>query len=323
MPWHDTEMDGRDGLTRRDALGLVGGAAAGAWLFGRVELASGFGDGDYWAFADRCQRLLDDLWSPGLGHYQSGGRGETSINANLLFTHAAAAFAGHRGAARQDERARAIALRLCQAPPWRPEGTAPPPTGRLDQAHDRGWGATLDSHEHQHVAIDAAVVRALAQTWLARGPLGLDAVSADVIAAAVHRCATSPFYAYPALRLNQINWPVEIFHWAALVTGDNRLLHHETRLQLGRFADGLTRVVPPFRIPLTGPGYRFHYVPGDRADARANLDSPEYATAVCGALQFYEPALRASMDPLRRGSAPHCSHGWSACCAATGPTPAT
>ena len=284
-----------DGLTRRDALTVI----AAACLLGRVELARGSSDAGYWAFADRCQDLLDDLWSPGMGSYVSGGRGETSINANLLFTHAAAALAGHRGVARQDHRARAIASRLCQVPPWRPEGTGPPPLGTAgDQTHDWGWGATMDSHDHQHVAIDAAVVRALAQTWLARAPLGLDQATADAVAAAVHRCATSPFYAYPALRLNQINWPLEIFHWAAAVTGDVRLLHHETRLQLGRFADALTRVVPPFQIPLAGPGYRFHYVPGDRANARANLDNPEYAAAVCGALQFYEPAVRAGMDPL-------------------------
>ena len=73
---------------------------AGAWLLGRVELASGWADGDYWAFADRCQRLLDPVWSPADGCYRSGGRGETSLNANLLFTHASAALAGHRGAAR-------------------------------------------------------------------------------------------------------------------------------------------------------------------------------------------------------------------------------
>ena len=179
-----------------------------------------------------------------------------------------------------------------------PEGTGLPPTAdRRDQTHDWGWGATMDSHEYQHVAIDAAVVRGLAQAWLARGPFGLDGVTADTIAGALGRCARSPFYAYPALRLNQINWPLEIFAWTAAVTGDTWLLHHETRLQLGRFADALTRVVPPYRIPFTGPGYRFHYVPGDRAEARANLDNPEYATAVCGALQFYEP---------------RCARGWYA-----------
>ena len=281
-------------LTRRDALGLL----AAACLLGRVELAYG-ADDHYWAFADRCQRLLDDLWSFGLGHYQSGGHEETSLNANILFTHASAALAGHTGAARQDARACTIAARLCAVPPWRPEGSGLPPTAdRRDQTHDWGWGATMDSHELQHVAIDAAVVRGLAQAWLARGPLGLDGATADTIAGALQRCARSPFYAYPALRLNQINWPLEIFAWTAAVTGDTWLLHHETRLQLGRFADALTRAVPPYRIPFTGPGYRFHYVPGDRASARANLDNPEYATAVCGALQFYEPAVRHGMDPL-------------------------
>jgi hypothetical protein len=283
------------GLTRREAVGLM----AGAVLLGRVPLSAASADSDYWAFADRCQHLLDALWSPGLGHYQSGGRGETSINANLLFAHASAALAGHTGASRQDARARTLAQRLLQVPPYRPEGAGPPPTGsRWDQTHDWGWGATMDSHEHQHVAIDATVVRALAQAWLAREPLGLDAQTADVVHAAVQRCAMSPWYAYPALRLNQINWPLEIFGWAVATGGDPRLAYRETRLQLGRFADALTRTVPPYRIPFTGPGYRFHYVPGDREAARANLDSPEYATAVCGVLQFYEPALRAGMDPL-------------------------
>ena len=295
-----------DGLTRRAALGRLGGAMAGAWLLGRVELAAaqapGWGDADYWAFADRCQPLFDDLWDRGLWHYRSGGRGETSLNASLLFTHAAAALAGHTGPARQDDRARAMAWRMCQAPPWRAPGTGPPPTGAAwDQTHDFGWGAAMDSHDYQHVAIDTAVVRGLAQTWLAREQLGLDATTAALVADCVHRCATSPFYAYPALRLNQINWPVEIFGWAALVTGDTRLLYHETRLQLGRFADALTRTIPPFRIPFTGPGYRFHYVPGDREDAKANLDNPEYATTVCGALQFYEAAVGAGMDPLSPG----------------------
>lgn len=291
------------GLTRRDALGRFGAVLVGAWLLEGVAPVGaqsvGLGDDAYWAFADRCQRLLDPLWQRGLGHYQSGGRGATTLNASLLSTHATAALAGHQGAARQDDRARSIASRLCQVPPWRPEGTGPPPPGGArDQTHDWGWGSAMDSHEHQHVAIDAAVVRALAQAWLARAPLGIDAASADAMLTAIHRCATSPFYAYPALRLNQINWPIEIHAWAALVLGDHGLLHHEVRLQLRRFADALTRTVPPFAIPFTGPGYRFHYVPSDRAAARANLDNPEYATTVCGALQFYEAAVRAGMDPL-------------------------
>jgi hypothetical protein len=292
-----------DGLTRRGAIGHIGAVLAGVWLLDGAQPAAaqapGWGDDAYWAFTDRCQRLLDRLWSRELSHYQSGGRAETSLNASLLYTHATAALAGHQGLSRQDERARAIAWRLCQVPPWRPEGAGPPATGSAsDQTHDWGWGTTMDSHAAQHVAIDTVVVRGLAQAWLARGPLGIDAASADAMLAAIHRCASSPFYAYPVLRLNQINWPIEIYAWAAQVTGETRLLHHDGRLQLGRFADALTRVVPPFRIPFTGPGYRFHYVPGDHAHARANLDNPEYATTICGTLQFYEAAVRAGMDPL-------------------------
>ena len=39
-------------------------------------------------------------------------------------------------------------------------------------------------------------------------------------------------------------------------------------------------------------------MPSDRPDARANIDNPEYAATVCGAIQFYELAVRAGMDPL-------------------------
>ena len=63
-----------DGLTRRDALTLL----AAACLLGRVELAHGSTDAGYWAFADRCQNLLDGLWSPGDACYRSGGRGDSA-----------------------------------------------------------------------------------------------------------------------------------------------------------------------------------------------------------------------------------------------------
>ena len=73
----------------------------------------------------------------------------------------------------------------------------------------------------------------------------------SVVEEHVRAAAYNAFYYYPALRLNQINWPVEIHWWAALVTGETRLLHHDCRLQFRRFADALTRVVPPFRIPFS------------------------------------------------------------------------
>src|SRR5262245_3975543 len=116
-----------DGCTRRELLWRAGVAGAGLWLL-RPELLPAFpdpvgrADEDYWAFADRMQALLDSTWSPSRGAYTlPGGAGETSYNASLLHTHAAAARAGHRGACRQDERARQLVARLCASPPWRPD----------------------------------------------------------------------------------------------------------------------------------------------------------------------------------------------------------
>ena len=52
---------------------------------------SGWSDGDYWSFADRMQTLLEPSWDEVRGaYYPHGPAGQTSHNANLLVTHAAA-----------------------------------------------------------------------------------------------------------------------------------------------------------------------------------------------------------------------------------------
>ena len=218
MPWHDTAIR-PDGLTRRDALALLGGR-------GRRRVAArprrarrpAWADGEYWAFADRCQRLLDDLWSPAAALPERRARRDEHEREPAVHPRRGGARRPHgrraAGRARAGDRRAAVRGAAVAAGGDRARRR---PADRRDQTHDWGWGATMDSHEHQHVAIDAAVVRGLAQAWLARGPLGLDAAPADAIATAVQRCADSPFYAYPALRLNQINWPIEIFAWAAAV----------------------------------------------------------------------------------------------------------
>jgi hypothetical protein len=309
----------RYGMTRRDALARIAASLAGAWLLdagavhprptAAMAASTGWTDGDYWAFADRIQPLLDDLWSEQRRYYRAGGGGETSFNANMLFTHAAAARFGHRGACRQDDRARKLARRLCEAPPWRPGAIAaalpaaplcPEPGARIsaDQTHPWGWGYGMEALTAQHVVIDTAVVRGLAQAWLARNELALPEETATAILDRVRRCAYSTFYRFPALRLNQINWPVEIYAWAATILGDSQLMRLDCRQQLSRFADALTRRVPPFRSPFTGPGYRFHYLPQQPEHKPTNIDSAEYATIVCGVLQFYEQARRAGMREL-------------------------
>lgn len=269
----------------------------------------GWTDDDYWAFADRLQPLLEPAWDAVRGaYYPRGNAGQTSFNATMLYTHAAAARAGHVGACRQDERARLLVARLCASPPWLPSlpGTSggcpsaqPSAITSAEQPHPCGWGASLASTDRQHVVIDTAVVRALAQAYFAHVELGLDAGAVELIRDRINKAANSTFYAYPALRLNQINWPIEIYAHAVAVLGRRHLLRHDCHLQLSRFADALTHPAPAMKSANTGPGYRFHYFPQYSAREKTNLDSAEYATIVCGALLFYSDALGAGMAALK------------------------
>jgi hypothetical protein len=310
-----TPVDG--GLTRRALLQCAGVAAAGIYLLQpgtppAFSEAAGWANDDYWAFADRMQSLLEPSWDEGRGaYYPRGFAGQTSHNASLLYTHAAAARAGHTGACRQDARARALLARLCASPPWRPTLTGtggggcptaqPTATASAPQPHACGWGASLNGTDRQHVVIDTAVVRGLAQAYFARAELGLSGAECDLIRDRIAKAANSTFYAYPALRLNQINWPIEIYAQADAVLGSQHLLQHDCRLQLGHFADALTHPVSGMRSANTGPGYRFHYLPQYGPSHPANLDSAEYATIVCGALLFYGQARTAGMAALEGG----------------------
>ena len=311
------------GLTRRRFMHHAAGAGAAlalpAFLLerpqaraeaGTVAGTAAFREADYWAFADRVAPALDGYWRPSLRHYAVPGGGETSLNADLLYVHAAAARAGHRGPCRNDERARLLAGRLLDNPPCRvPVGAiaaaiaAGAPCserarGAGDQTHDWGWGATMGTTAGQHVVIDTAVVRALAMAYSARDAIGLTPAEATHIREHVRAAAYNAFYFYPALRLNQINWPIEIYAAAADVTGDERLLRNDCRAQLSRFARALTHTVAPWQIPFTGPGYRWHYLPQYSDRHPRNLDSAEYATIVSQAVMFYDRARAAGMPAL-------------------------
>src|SRR5687768_10957601 len=69
----------------------------------------------YWEFADWLQPAMDRLWSDSENVYTN----DTRINSSALMTHAIAAFEGHEGNARRDERARRLAAQLCEEPPFR------------------------------------------------------------------------------------------------------------------------------------------------------------------------------------------------------------
>src|SRR5690349_20737250 len=111
------------------AAGLAPAARAATWT-----------DTEYWRAADRLQERIDPYWRPHRGLYKVGDlSADTMVNANLLLVHSVAALRGATGPARQDERARLIAARLLQSPPF----VATPDPRAMGQVHAPGWlGAT-------------------------------------------------------------------------------------------------------------------------------------------------------------------------------------
>ena len=252
----------------------------------------------YWEFADWLQPAMDRLWNESQNAYTT----DTRINACALMTHSIAALEGHDGPARRDERARKLAARLCEAPPFRaPRGR---PTRHANprsetQVHAPGWVSSIARRDSSmHLSVDPKVARALYYAWRAREQLQLPPATVSLMVRCVRSVANSPFFRYPNIRLNQINFAAEIQACAVSMTDDPTLLRRDYRLQLTRFLRGAKRAVRPWRIPNLGPSYNFHRNPFQRAGVGQNIESAEYASIVLDVLYYYEQARARGMKPI-------------------------
>ena len=320
----DRETNRKAGQTRRSFLVTATSAALGAtvadltWPFAgsaavaappvaSAQLAVGsppLRDADYWAFADWLQPAMDQIWSDAETAYTHDAR----INASALVTHAVAALRGHEGACRRDERARQLARRLCESPPYRPT-PAGGPTRHANprsesQRHAPGFVSNIaHASSVQHITVDPKVARALYYAWRARKELDLPPATVARIVQCVRSVAYSPFFRYPNIRLNQINFAAELHACAASMTGDSTLLRRDYRKQLTRFLNGAKRPVRPWRIPNLGPSYNFHRNPFQSSRTRQNIESAEYANIVLDVIYYYEQARRAGMAPISKRNA--------------------
>src|SRR3954469_4541012 len=251
---------------------------------------------DYWSYADRIQSRLDARWDEQAGYYRLAGGGvEPMANSMLLLTHSVAAMSGHQGPARNDHRARILALRLVARPPF----VNTPGTG---QRHAPGWVASMNNaRDGQHLVFDAEEVDGLVYAYRARRELELPDTTVSAIRSAIHRTAHGAFWRYPTMRLNQINWYALMYAADATVTGDTTLLRRDLALQLRRF---FSRSAANF-----GPGMRFHYLPDRSLNTPMNVDSAEYANIVLTFVRFYDQARRAGMAPLP-ASSKRLMHAW-------------
>jgi hypothetical protein len=286
-------------LAGAEALAAARGPLAGAAVVADPPLTNA----GYWEFADWLQVALDRLWTESDGTYTN----DTRINACVLMTHAIAALEGHEGSSRRDARARRLAARLCDAPPFRaPRGH---PTRHSNprsetQLHAPGWVSHMARRDSQmHLSVDPKVARALYYAWRARDQLQLPPETVRRMVQCVRSVAGSPFFRYPNIRLNQINFAAEIQACAVSMTDDPTLLRRDYRRQLTRFLRGARRATRPWRIPNLGPSYNFHRNPFQRAGSPQNIESAEYANIVLDVIYYYEQARARGMRPIAK------SHG--------------
>jgi hypothetical protein len=313
-------VDRPGGATRRSFLRSGALSALGLWLGGLLRPAAAaealaasrtpaagtavvgsppLTNAGYWEFADWLQPAMDRLWSESQNAYTN----DTRINACALMTHSIAALEGHDGRARNDERARKLAARLCESPPFRAPRNGRP-TRHSDprsetQLHAPGWVSSIARRDSSmHLSVDPKVARALYYAWRAREQLGLSPETVRLMVRCVSSVANSPFFRYPNIRLNQINFAAEIQACAVSMTDDPTLLRRDYRRQLTRFLRGAKRAVRPWRIPNLGPSYNFHRNPFQRAGAPQNFESAEYANIVLDAVYYYEQARARGMKPI-------------------------
>ncbi len=276
----------------------VAGLVAGVMLLVLPATASAWDEPRYWEFADKLARRLDDTWNPALDRYRPGSASvDSMLNANMLLLFSTAALRGHEGAARQDARARSIAAKLMNTPPWVETVTDPAPGS---QPHEPGWVASMSEEKTaQHLVVDGEITDALAMAWLARDALGLDPAVQALMQDRLRRVAEGPYWRYPTLRLNQVNWYAEVYNAAALATGNPVYLQRDLRGQLAALIRSI-RAPAPNTAGTFGPGMQFHYLPHGLERSQLNVDSAEYANIVASVARFYDSSLALGMRPLPR-----------------------
>ena len=175
----------------------------------------------------------------------------------------------------------------------------------------------MNGRGFQHLVFDAEVVDGLVYAYRARKELQLPESTVDAIRDAISRTARGPFWRYPTIRLNQINWYALMYAADATVTGDPTLLKRDFSAQLTRFVRGSKANF--------GPGMRFHYLPHMYANQRAHERG-------LGRVREHRPELHALLRPGAPGRAwrrcppatsGSCRSGSSARSPATGRTAAT
>ena len=124
----------------------------------------------------------------------------------------------------------------------------------------------------------------------------------------LRRVAEGPYWRYPTLILNQVNWYAEVYNAAALATGDPVYLQRDLRGQFAALVRSIRSPAPNTAGSL-GPGMQFHYLAARAADARSSTSSrPSTRTS--------SPRSCASTTARSRAACSRCRPPTRRCCAA-------
>jgi hypothetical protein len=290
-------------MARAAALAATGLALAGALLPGAARAAvvpdPPLTDADYFTFADQVAAEMESSWKPEQEVYRTGARSiDTIANAAMLTVFATSAAHGHVGPARNDPRARLLVKKLTASPPY---WTAPDPPYNDKMFHTPGWTSNLEGpYVDMDKSIDPKVAEGLQIAYRAADVLGLDEADLRAIRDEIHAVSHVPFFRYPLVRLNQINWNAELYAYDWLVNGDPTLLRIDYRRHVHRFVAGFKRPWTRDGSTNVGPSYRFTYQNNAPESLSRNLDSAEYANMTLHFLYWYDAAVKAGMTPLSR-----------------------
>ncbi len=255
-------------------------------------------DADYFTFADHVAEQMDRYWEPSKGYFRTGARSiDTICSSAMLTIYATAAAYGHVGPARDDERARTLVKSLTASPPF---FTADAPPHYDKMFHTPGWTSNMDGpYVDMDKSIDPKVAEGLQMAFRAQRQLDLPTADADRIRDEIHRVANNEFFGYPKVRLNQINWPAELYAYDYLVNDDPALLRRDYREHMNAFTQGFKRPQIAGGSTNVGPSYRFIYQSNTSPLYSRNLDSAEYANMTLHFLYWYDLATeKAGMTPL-------------------------
>ena len=182
------------------------GAAEPALAEAAVVNAPPLNDAGYWDFV-----LAPAGSRPAVGRLRRLAN-DTRINACALMTHSIAALLDHNGPSRRDDRARRLAARLCETL-FRPARGRP--TTHSDPRSETQRCTHLAGSRNQAQDSDAPLRGSKSCAcsllrWRARRAARAAVGTVRRMVTQVRSVATSPFFRYPNIRLNQINFSAEL-----------------------------------------------------------------------------------------------------------------